>query len=151
VYRPEDEKPLWLFVRKDDDGTVKYALCNASQETSFKTLCQVSVMRWPIEQCFQEGKSQLGMNRYEHRSWPAYHRHMLYVLLALHFLMGLRIRLRKSSYADTALGATVTGLNAVSEIPHTQGRCAYRALPLETQPGGVYLASKETNRYGSKI
>jgi SRSO17 transposase len=141
VYRPEEEQPLWLFVRKDEDGTVKYALCNAPEETSFKTLCQVSVMRWPIEQCFQEGKSQLGMNRYEHRSWPAWHRHMLYVFLALHFLMGLRIRLKKSPYADTAPGAPVIGLSAASEIPDPQGRCANRALPLEAQPGGLYLAS----------
>jgi SRSO17 transposase len=141
VYRPEEEQPLWLFVRKDEDGTVKYALCNAPQDTSFKTLCQVSVMRWPIEQCFQEGKSQLGMNRYEHRSWPAWHRHMLYVFLALHFLMGLRIRLKKSPYADTAPGAPVIGLSAASEILDTQGRCADRALPLEAQPGGLYLAS----------
>jgi len=48
---------LWLFVRKDEGGSVKYALCNAPEDTSFKKLCQVSVMRWPIEQCFQEGKS----------------------------------------------------------------------------------------------
>ena len=151
VYRPEEEKPLWLFVRKDEGGSVKYALCNAPEDTSFKTLCQVSVMRWPIEQCFQEGKSQLGMNRYEHRSWPAWHRHMLYVFLALHFLMCLRIRLKKSPYADTAPGAPVIGLRTASQNPDTQGCSENRALPLEAQPGSLYLASQKTNRYGSKI
>jgi len=151
VYRPEEEKPLWLFVRQDEAGSVKYALCNAPEDTSFKTLCQVSVMRWPIEQCFQEGKSQLGMNQYEHRSWPAWHRHMLYVFLALHFLMGLRIRLKKSPNADPAPGATVIGLRTTSQIPDTQGCSANRALSLEAQPGGLYLTSQETNRYGSKI
>lgn len=151
VYRADDEQPLWLFVRKNEDGTVKYALSNAPQDTSFKTLCQVSVMRWPIEQCFQEGKSQLGMNRYEHRSWPAWHRHMLYVFLALHFLMGMRIRLKKSPNADTAPGKTLSGLCSTAEIPDSQGRSENRALPLETQPGGLYLSSQKTNRYGSTI
>jgi SRSO17 transposase len=141
VYRADDQQPLWLFVRKNEDGTIKYALSNAPEDTSFKTLCQVSVMRWPIEQCFQEGKSQLGMNQYEHRSWPAWHRHMLYVFLALHFLMALRIRLKKSPNADPAPRAAVIGIRTTPEIPDSQGGRANRALPLETQPGGLCLAS----------
>jgi SRSO17 transposase len=141
VYRADDEQPLWLFVRKNEDGTIKYALSNAPEDTSFKTLCQVSLMRWPIEQCFQEGKSQLGMNQYEHRSWPAWHRHMLYVFLALHFLMGLRIRLKKSPNADPAPRAPLVGLRAASQVDDSQGCRANRALPLETQPGGLYLSS----------
>gem|GEM_PF-5041402 len=44
----------------------------------------------------QDGKSQVGMDHYEHRSWPAWHRHMIYVFLALHFLLRLRIRFEKT-------------------------------------------------------
>jgi SRSO17 transposase len=91
------------------------------------------------------------MNRYEHRSWPAWHRHMLYVFLALHFLMGMRIRLKKSPNADTTPGKTLSGLCSTAEIPDSQGRSENRALPLETQPGGLYLSSQKTNRYGSTI
>jgi hypothetical protein len=36
------------------------------------------------------------MDHYEHRSWPAWHRHMLYVCLALHFLLRLRLRFKKT-------------------------------------------------------
>jgi len=39
------------------------------------------------------------MDRYEHRSWPAWHRHMIYVFLALHFLLRLRIKFKKNSLA----------------------------------------------------
>ncbi len=53
-------------------------------------------MRWPIEQWFQDGKSHLGMGDYEHRSWPAWHRHMTYVILGLHFLLRLRLDNKKS-------------------------------------------------------
>ena len=54
-------------------------------------------MRWPIEQCFEEGKSHLGMGDYEHRSWPAWHRHMTYVFLGLHFLLRLRLDNKKKA------------------------------------------------------
>ena len=148
VYRSDDEQPLWLFVRKNEDGAIKYALSNAPADTRFKTLCQVSLMRWPIEQCFQEGKSQLGMNHYEHRSWPAWHRHMIYVFLALHFLMRLRIRLKKSPDADAALGPAVAGFGAAVEIPDGERRHADRALSLEAQPGSLYLSPEKTNRLG---
>jgi hypothetical protein len=62
----------------------------------FSEICKASVMRWPIEQCFEEGKGQLGMDHYEHRSWPAWHRHMIYVFLGLHFILPIRIQFKKT-------------------------------------------------------
>jgi SRSO17 transposase len=90
-----EEQPLWLFIRRNSDGQLKYALSNAPEDMPFSELCEASTMRWPIEQCFREGKDQIGMDHYEHRSWPAWHRHMIYVFLALHFLLRLRIHLKK--------------------------------------------------------
>jgi SRSO17 transposase len=92
----------WLFLRKNHDGKIKYAISNAPKQTSLAELIKASTMRWPIEQCFQEGKGQLGMDKYEHRSWPAWHRHMIYVFLALHFLLRLRMKFKKNSFADAA-------------------------------------------------
>jgi SRSO17 transposase len=65
-------------------------------------LAQASTLRWGIEQCFEDGKGYAGMGKYEHRSWPAWHRHMIYVFLALHFLFRLRLRFKKNSSADVA-------------------------------------------------
>lgn len=86
---------VWLFLRRTTDGQIKYAFSNAPQDTPLSELCKAAIMRWPIEQCFQDGKSQVGMDHYEHRSWPAWHRHMIYVSLALHFLLRLRIQFKK--------------------------------------------------------
>lgn len=106
VYPCRDGLPrdysVWLFIRKDPDGQLKFSLCNAPKDMPLSEMCQASIMRWPIEQCFQEGKDQLGMDHYEHRSWPAWHRHMIYIFLALHFLLRLRIRFKKNSGFDTA-------------------------------------------------
>lgn len=88
----------WLFLRKNSDNEIKYAISNAPKEISLSEMIKASTMRWPIEQCFQEGKSQLGMDCYEHRSWPAWHRHMTYVFLALHFMLRMRLRFKKKHH-----------------------------------------------------
>ena len=36
------------------------------------------------------------MGDYEHRSWPAWRRHMAYVFLALNFLFQLRLKFKKT-------------------------------------------------------
>jgi SRSO17 transposase len=60
-----------------------------------KELVRVSGARWPIERCFQENKSELGLDHYEHRSWTAWHRHMRLVSLAQLFLVRLRLKFKK--------------------------------------------------------
>jgi SRSO17 transposase len=113
IYLSRDGLPVgdqqWLFLRKDTDGQIKYAISNAPKNISFAELIKASTMRWPIEQCFQEGKDQLGMNKYEHRSWPAWHRHMTYVFLALHFLLRVRFQFKKNAIVDLALGPQIDG------------------------------------------
>lgn len=113
------EYPVWLFLRRMEDGQIKYAFSNAPEDMFLSELCAAATMRWPIEQCFQDGKSQVGMDHYEHRSWPAWHRHMIYVFLALHFLLRLRIQFKKNTDTDASssanagcLGAAMRGLDA---------------------------------------
>jgi SRSO17 transposase len=90
---PESER--WLLVRNDANEGVKYALSNAPQQTPMRELVRVSGARWPIECCFEEGKSELGLDHYEHRSWTAWHRHMRLVFLAQLFLIRLQIKFKK--------------------------------------------------------
>jgi hypothetical protein len=68
-------------------------------------LVRVSGARWPIERCFEENKSELGLDHYEHRSWTPWHRHMRLVFLAQLFLLRLQIKFKKSSCVDRAASA----------------------------------------------
>jgi SRSO17 transposase len=98
-------RELWLIIRRLEGGKLKYYLSNAPEDMEAKELMRALTMRWPIEQCFEDGKKYVGMDHYEHRSWQSWHRHMLYVFLALLFLLRLRLKFKKNSDSDPAPGS----------------------------------------------
>jgi SRSO17 transposase len=98
VIERRDDVPYqecWLFMRRDATGEVTYYFSNAPADVTLETMGRVSLMRWPIEQCFKEGKGQVGMDHYETRTWPSWHRHMQYVFLAMLFLLEVRYHFAK--------------------------------------------------------
>jgi SRSO17 transposase len=101
------EKTVWLLMRRTVGKDRKYSffLSNAPVSTRLNTLVWLSGLRWSIEQCFEETKTELGMDHYEARKFPGWHHHMLTCMLAHFFLWHLKIRLGKKStshYAFTA-------------------------------------------------
>jgi SRSO17 transposase len=84
-------KESWLYIRRDAEGHTRYSLCNAPADMNIDTLRRLSVMRWSIEQCFEECKDALGMDHNECRSWNGFHRHVLLVFIAHLFLNSLRL------------------------------------------------------------
>jgi hypothetical protein len=90
------KEPVWLYIRRYANGKIKYSLSDAQEDTPREVLDRVATMRWPIEQCFEECKSHLGMGHYETRSYLAWYRHMLFVMIAHLFTLILRIRFKKT-------------------------------------------------------
>jgi hypothetical protein len=84
-------KDVWLYVRKLENGKLKYALCNAPPDATIAEIRKPALMRWSIEQCFGECKDYLGMDHCEARSWDSWHRHILLTLIAHLFIIKLRI------------------------------------------------------------
>jgi SRSO17 transposase len=72
-------------------------MSNAPASTPLRTFVWLSGVRWAIEQCFEEGKTELGMAHYEVRKYPGWHHHMLTTMLAHFFLWHLKLRLGKKS------------------------------------------------------
>src|SRR6266516_7314980 len=58
---------------------------------------QVKYLNNIVEQCFEEGKTELGMAHYEVRKYTGWHHHMLTTMLAHFFLWHLKIHLGKKS------------------------------------------------------
>ena len=94
---------LWLVVRRkvDDPTELKFYFSNAPADIFLPELVRVCGMRWPVETIFKQGKSELGLDHYETRSWLGWHHHMLLVSLAHHFLVRLRIKFKDQAPALT--------------------------------------------------
>ena len=88
-------KEVWLYIRKYEDGTIKYFVSNAPQDTPCAELDRAATLRWPIEQCFEECKSYLGMTHYEGCSYPGWKRHILFVMIAHLFTTQIREIVKK--------------------------------------------------------
>jgi SRSO17 transposase len=101
------QKTVWLLIRRNlgDDRQYGFFISNASSSTSLKTLVWLSGLRWAIEQCFEETKTDLGMDHYEVRKFPGWQHHMLTCMLAHFFLWHLKIRMEKKSTVYYALAA----------------------------------------------
>jgi SRSO17 transposase len=112
---PGDE--LWLLARRsvEKPAEVAYYLSNAAPNTPLLTLAQVAGARWRIEQGFEEAKGEAGLDEYEVRSWPSWHRHITLSLMAHSWLTWIRgkerqrERKKKSSPASARRGAHATG------------------------------------------
>ena len=92
-------KTVWLLIRRNTALEPEYSfyISNAPASTRLSTLVWLSGLRWSIEQCFEETKTELGMDHYEVRKFPGWHHHMLTCMLAHFFLWHQKIRLGKKS------------------------------------------------------
>jgi SRSO17 transposase len=127
------ESERWLMLRNDADGQIKYALSNAPQKMAMRKFVRVSRARWPIERCFEEDKSELGLDHYEHRSWTAWHRHTRLVFLAQLFLLRLRLKYKKNSGADAAASEAANRMEFAGSKTGTGVRSEIRALSSTAQ------------------
>lgn len=76
-----------LLVRRSvSDGELAYFVVFAPADTPLQTLVTIAGMRWTIEECFEVGKSETGLDEYEVRHWPGWYRHITLSMLALGFL-----------------------------------------------------------------
>ena len=93
------ERTVWLVLKRTlgADPVYAYAISHAPASTPLRTLVWLSGVRWAIEQCFEEGKTELGMAHYEVRKYPGWHHHMLTTMLAHFFLWHLKLHLGKKS------------------------------------------------------
>src|SRR5215468_430774 len=93
------DRPVWLVLKRTVGAapSYAYAISNAPASTPLSTLVWLSGLRWAVEQCFEEGKTELGMDHYEVRNYAGWHHHMLTTMLAHFFLWHLKLRLGKKS------------------------------------------------------
>jgi SRSO17 transposase len=93
-------KEVWLIVRRrqiDKKLEYSYFISNAPISTRLDRFVWLAGLRWAIEQCFEETKTELGLDHYEVRKFRGWNQHMLTCIMAHFFLWHLKIRLGKKS------------------------------------------------------
>jgi len=100
-------KTVWLLIRRTlgREPQYSYFISNAPVSVRLPTLVWLSGLRWSVEQCFEETKTELGMDQYEVRKFPGWHHHILTCMLGHYFLWHLKIRLGKKSTSYYAVAA----------------------------------------------
>lgn len=97
--------PYWLIWARNvlDPAEEKYFVSNAPPATRLETLLHVAFARWPIERCFEDGKTELGLSHFEARTYQAIGRHFLITQVSHLFLAEQAERLRGKKPGDHAV------------------------------------------------
>lgn len=82
----EEPSIWWLVFMVQSDGTRKYSLINAPEDTRLEVLARWQGQRYFVERTFKNAKSHVGAGDYQIRKWRGWHHHMALVGLALLFL-----------------------------------------------------------------
>ena len=91
----------WLIVTRDPhSGELKFFVSNASPGVPLEWLLYVAYSRWSIEQCFREGKEELGFDHFEVRGWRSIHRHMYLSQVSHLFVNKMRRQLAAEESAE---------------------------------------------------
>jgi SRSO17 transposase len=95
VVEPRDSMPGpdgWLLARRSvsDPGEIAYYLSNAPESTPLQTMASVGSARYTVEQCIEEGKGDAGLDAYQIRHWPSWHRHITLSMMAHAWLASVR-------------------------------------------------------------
>jgi SRSO17 transposase len=70
----------------DDPTDLAYYFCYSERPATMQELVQVAASRWTVEECFQTGKNEAGLDHYQVRDYTAWYRHMTLSMIALAFL-----------------------------------------------------------------
>jgi SRSO17 transposase len=120
---------LWLIVAQNtlEEGQIKYFLSNAPPGTPPEAVIRVGLGRYPVERCFEDEKTELGLDHFEMRLYRSLKRHWIVTSLSSLFLAKTRERLRGEKPADHGLpdphrgqrfsGEPADGTGAAAGVP----------------------------------
>jgi SRSO17 transposase len=101
--------PLHLIVARHvlREGELKFFLSNAPEDTPTETLLWVGLTRHRVERCFQDQKSELGLDHYEGRTYRGLIRHLMLTCVSYLFLMRATLKRRgEKPGMDRATGSS---------------------------------------------
>lgn len=100
--------PCWLVADWPQGQTDPYHLYVAwlRQPPSQGRMLRLGRGRWPIEQYFQRGKDDWGLDHFEGRSWRGFHHHLTMSAIAYLFVVVDSLRTKNNFRPDVGSGVT---------------------------------------------
>jgi SRSO17 transposase len=85
-------EPMHLIVARDvlNPAELKFFVSNAPAETSVQAMLLVAFSRWRVERCFEDQKSEIGLDQYEGRRYRGLKRHLILSCVSYLFLSRMR-------------------------------------------------------------
>ena len=85
-------EPPHLIVARDvlNPAELKFFVSNAPAGTSVQTMLLVAFSRWRVERCFEDQKSEIGLDQYEGRRYQGLKRHLILSCVSYLFLSRTR-------------------------------------------------------------
>jgi SRSO17 transposase len=149
---PRQVKALQQWVQTKDEGglvgarerlvviktceknpQVWYTVSNAHKKVPLAEVVRARGEQHGVEELFEEGCQEVGLNHYEVRSWQGWAHHMTLTLLALWFLQLERLRLGKKNTGDECvagaadLHGVATGSASKCGGDRAEGECGAAA------------------------
>jgi SRSO17 transposase len=83
-----DGRSRWLLIRRsiNEPAELAFYLCAGPADTTIDTLVRVAGARWAIEECFQQAKTEVGLDHYQVRRYGGCYRHITLAMLAHAYL-----------------------------------------------------------------
>jgi SRSO17 transposase len=88
---------VWLLAQRAIGSTTptRFFFVHLPATTPLHRLVALAHQRWAIEQQYQHLKDELGLDHFEGRSYPGWHRHVVLTAVAYTFLQCERRRARR--------------------------------------------------------
>jgi SRSO17 transposase len=110
-----------VVIRSVGESRIDYALSNAAPEVPLTELVGAQRQRHRIEELFEAGNGEAGLDHYEVRSWVGWHHHITLAMVALWFLCLERRRVGGENPGDHGL-ATAAGVHSAAATPGAEPR-----------------------------
>jgi SRSO17 transposase len=96
---------LHLLVARNvlEPEDLKFFVSNGPVETRLETLLLVAFSRWRVERCFEDHKSEIGLDQYEGRRYLGLKRHLIISTVSYLFLARVRQDWAKKKSGDHSL------------------------------------------------
>jgi SRSO17 transposase len=104
----EARGPRWLIVARNalDHEEIKYFVSNGPPATPRRELLRAGFSRFAVERCFEDDKTEIGLDHFEVRNYSSVKRHLMISAISLMFLAEIHQEDReKKSRVDSLPGS----------------------------------------------